>query len=202
MYLTAVDVSSTRPCFYQVYQRDSSTNPNVKLVFINNTAEEAGDALFGGAAINNCVMQNTSTYNDTEPDVVFNSLFNITDFNPIRSISSMPQRPCFCAHGVQDCIGVLDHKSISVYPGQRFQKEFTVVGLENGAVPGTIHTVFLPNSHAQLGPLQEAQLVGRGCQNLTFNIYSSSSYEMLRFTVEYLDTIEQNSTFTFLSGHF
>lgn len=33
---------------------------------------------------------------------------------------------------------------------------------------------------------------------LIFNIYSSSSYEMLRFTVEYLDTIEQNSTFTFL----
>ena len=198
MYLTAIDVSSTRPCFYQVYQRDRSTNPNVKLIFINNTAEEAGDALFGGAAINNCVMQNTSTYNDTEPDVVFNSLFNITDFNPIRSISSMPQRPCFCAHGVQDCIGVLDHKSISVYPGQRFQKEFTVVGLENGAVPGTIHTVFLPNSNAHLGPLQEAQLVGRGCQNLTFNVYSSSSYEMLRFTVEYLDTIEQNSTFTIL----
>ena len=54
------------------------------------------------------------------------------------------------------------------------------------------------SARARLGPLQEAQLVGHGCQTLIFNIYSSNSYEMLKFTVEYLDTIEQNSTFTFL----
>ena len=195
MYLTAADESSTRPCFYQVYQHDNSTNPNAQLIFINNTAEEAGDALYGGAAVDSCVMQDTSTYKNTNPDLVFKTLFNITDFEPIRSISSPPQRPCFCAHGHQACFDDIQYTSVFLYPGQIVRINFTVVGLENGAVPGTIHTVFLPNSSARLGPLQETQLVGRGCQYLTFNVYSSSSYEMLRFTVEYLDTISENSSF-------
>ena len=195
MYLTAADESSTRPCFYQVYQHDNSTNPNTQLIFINNTAEEAGDALYGGAGVDSCVMQDTSTYKNTNPGLVFKTLFNITDFDPIRSISSPPQRPCFCAHGRQACFDNMQYTSVSLYPGQIVRINFTVVGLENGAVPGTIHTVFLPNSSARLGPLQETQLVGRGCQYLTFNIYSSSSYEMLRFTVEYLDTISENSSF-------
>lgn len=195
MYVTASDAGSTQACFFQMLQHNSSaSNANVQLTFINNTAVEAGNTLFGGN-VDSCVMQDTTAYSNSSE--AFQSLFNITDYSETMSISSTPQQPCFCSRNLDRCDA--DYNSISLYPGEFFLVDMTVVGQRNGAVPGSVHSVFLPNTSAHLKALQRTQLVNRGCKNLTYNVYSSNKYERLTFAVEYLDTMGSNSAYIYMN---
>ena len=195
MYVTASDAGSTQACFFQKLQHNtSSLDSNVLITFINNTALEAGNTLFGGN-VDSCVMQDTNVFRNSSE--AFQSMF--TDYDATMSISSTPQRPCFCLRNLYIILCENDSNITSVYPGELFFVDMAVVGQRNGAVPASVHSVFLPNTSAHLGFLQSTQLVNRGCKTLTYNVYSANKYERLTFAVDYLDTLGSDTSYVYVN---
>ena len=160
-------------CFYQVLSASSEEYP--QLYFQNNSAESAGNAIYGN--IDTCLLENFIKV--TETDTLFS---NITTFvsHPKQGslISSTGRRLCRCpGQGqVPNCTST-ESKSIAVYPGQEFTLTVAVRGYNGhfgeGFTPATIHTMFVKNnSFIGLATNQMVQQISQGCSNLTYNLYT------------------------------
>ena len=157
-------------CFFKIEDESKfdPAEPNILIEFDNNTAGEAGSALYGGQ-VKVCKL------ND-----YFDSIFKIqnTDDDP-SAISSDPRTVCFCNGSKPQC----NHQhpwSVSTYPGALFQVEVVIVGQENGIVSGVAHArTTLKNTSVLLGDLQEFQSTGKSCTKLYYEVFSSHSIESL-----------------------
>ena len=80
----------------------TSSGLDVTLVFINNTADDAGSVLYGGA-IDNCELIG---FDSSSSGKVFDTLVQINDtnHNTTSNISSDPLRICLCKNNFPDCI--------------------------------------------------------------------------------------------------
>ena len=164
---------------------------NFSIEFYNNTAQFAGNAIYGGSVdfckfhVNFKVISN---YDDHLYQAsVFDSLFHFhKSTQQLSLISSNPTRVCLCTNmSIPDCN--ITEYTITAYPGETFTIPAIAVGQRFGTVPSTVHSNFadLLTDNGRLPELQYTQLVNVNCTNLMYTIHSSPNRtEVMELTVE------------------
>ena len=170
-----VDVGLPVPamCFFQV-EIGPSSDPvgNIKVDFVNNTANYAGSSVYG--PILNCkTMQGKNSGWD-----VFWKIFNVTNTESDPSaITTNPFAVCLCDSGrhLPNCS--IPNRTIRTYPGETFTLRLAVVGHDlSGAVPGAIQALFKDSGSpgARFGPLQDSQNQNNAhCSDFNYSIFST-----------------------------
>ena len=132
-----------------------------RFYFYNNTAVQAGSAVFGGN-VNDDFHFNNESINDTSV------------------VSSTPFQVCMCTYSKPNCS--IGNTTAKLLPGQSYTIEITAVGQRNGIVPSTIRAEFIGSSRGSLLQTEYVQSVGTKCTNLTYTVQFSSDTELLQLT--------------------
>ena len=174
-YCTAV--VPKQECFFQLPGQNLSNGVDVQLVFKNNSADDAGSVLYGGA-IDNCKLTGLDSHNSGE---VFDMIVHNydTDYNTISNISSDPLQFCLCEYNLPDCSDGEYYyvTSLTVYPGETFQVSGVAVGQRNGTVPSRVVSIIDQWSHL-LGS-QRLQQANNMCTKLNYTVFSLSQYAQI-----------------------
>ena len=174
----------TEECFFQLPGR----NLSVQLVFKNNTADDAGSVLYGGA-IDNCKLIGLDSYSSGE---VFNMLVHIEDdidYSTTSKISSEPLSICPCTNNVPQCSGSKYYRiPHSVYPGETFQISVVAAGQRGGTVTSTVRGTARNNSInfriVNLFDYQYLQQANNTCTKLNYTVFSLSQKVKLKLNLE------------------
>ena len=177
------------PCFFQLLDlRYPYSDIDSVVTLENNTADEAGSALYGGE-IDNCYIQATSQR--FMHSIVFAIVFKILDLPSLVSqVSSNPFAVSLCNRSDSSANAGSEIHRIQIqtphtYPGQMLKVPVTLYGQRNGSVPGIVYAHFLESTQdAHLAPLQETQQIGYLCQNVTYTIFSTRQYELILLSVD------------------
>ena len=147
----------------------------------NNSAQSAGDVLYGGG-IEDCMKyQGYNIYN----------ISNVAkDTTSLSKIASDPFRACFCNNRELQCFALT--VEVKVYPGQKFNISVATVGQANGVVPSSVQAQLGPNSQATMGAFQNSQNTQTACTNLTFTLYSKHDTETITLTTGKCILVEPN----------
>ena len=183
---------TTMPCFFQVLNLQYPNLPITAMITLeNNTADEAGSALYGGS-LDFCFLQTSypqSVFIYSE-SYVFDRILQIVDNNlsSVSQISSKPVSMHLCKRNVLPSSGV--------YPGQMFQVPIVLYGQRNGSVPGVVHSKLqLLNRRSHFAPLQETQKTDYLCTNLTYTIFSTRQYELIDLRIDGVQLYEEEFRF-------
>ena len=185
IYVKDEDTVTTTPCFFQLLNlKYSYLHIDAVVTLENNTADEAGSAVYGGQ-IDKCYLYTSSqqlVYNST----IFTELFKIVDnFSLVSRVSSNPVAFGFCKHNTlliknNILVHVAIVHTVEVYPGQLFTVPVVLNGQRNGSVPGIVRAELVNKSRgAHFAPLQETQETKSSCTNLTYNIFSVRQQEVI-----------------------
>ena len=183
----------SRPlCFFQPDYEAAihpKLNQTIKIILSNNTANYAGDQIYGGT-IDYCYLMNSPYHNVSQHigDSVeaFQQLFHYYPNNSL-SVTSPQRRVCLCHEANDnetmpyDCSA---NQSIpgSFYPGEPFNFSAVVVGQLNGIVPGTVYAELKPQSGIDqaLKRSEEIQKIfEKSCTVLNYTIYTSRYYDAI-----------------------
>ena len=154
------------------YDANRCTVYNLAGTFISNSADKAGDALYGGrfiACAHRSSIVDISQYVLGCP-LVPTAITNSTSMHPLSKVSSDPIVVCPCNNDTVNCF-VRELKRV-IYPGQILSLPVATVGLCGGITPGTVS-------------MKESKGV-----NLIYDItttYTATSCAMLRYTVKLTD---------------
>ena len=184
-------LESNPPCFFQPVAPDYTHISDLKqwmsLTFDNNTANYAGDGLYGGS-IDYCftyqIFKNHRHHsNYKHSSEIFNTIFDFTQQPGISNISSDPYGVCLCDEsGHMNC----SIKSYTfprfVYPGEMFNISAAAVGQRHGVAPATIIATII-GSHTVPRLVKQNDTSSR-CITLTYVLYSKQRRETLELTVE------------------
>ena len=176
------DDSLHQPCFFTSFE-------NASLTFVNNTADNGGDAIYGPfetLAGSKCKMDYLH--------------FGENGRSNLSVITSDPSRVCFCERGRPVCTTIFSREVR--YPGETFSLLAAVVGETFGTVTGSVYTQFLPLLHGvapALGQLQQSQAtVPDNCTTLTYTIQSDSEEVVMVLTAnEVAVTGYPNTTYVY-----
>ena len=161
-------------CFFQLPGQNLSNGIDVQLVFKNNSADDAGSVLYGGA-VDNCRLTGLDSKKSGE---VFDAMV-VKNNNTIPIISSDPFNICRCkANYHPDCYS---NTVCSVYPGETFYVLVAACGQRNGTVAADII------SRIYMGNLQSSQYRRQAngtCTKLSFTVLSLSEYVNLELHAE------------------
>ena len=179
-------------CFFQLEEVKKYETANVQIVFKDNSAQVAGDALYGGRVdscyiyslpmIRHFILPFLPVTSSGIPSVkVFDSLFNFDNSTHSPSlISSNPIRMCFCNTSTISFAGRQTLEK-EIYPGQLFEVEVVAVGQYNGTTPAVATaTVIDGNTTEVLEAVQVAQETHITCTKLQYRILSNKSYEVIQ----------------------
>ena len=161
-------LSRSTNCFLHV----EGSRSQQRFAFVNNTAGEGGDILYGG----DVALGLDGQWNCLDS---FKNISNISQ-NGLSLISSDPSRVCLCnGTGQPDCLTLADPTPNSIYPGQSTNISAVVVGQDFGTVAGSVYAQFLPisppESSPQLESLQTVQPVTQQhCSQLYYTILTQS----------------------------
>jgi hypothetical protein len=158
--------------------------------FSNNTAIQAGDALYGGGG--------------NVDDIKFNNTAS-TDWS---IAATTPFRLCRCKNSKPKCDSYdrydrrrLYITHVNLLPGQTFDIEVVAVGYWDGTVPANIHAEFRHRMEEKLPKTQQIQSVGRQCTNLSYTIFFSESRKLLlklRIITNERNSRSQTTSYIFL----
>ena len=183
---------------------------NVTLIFVNNKAKLAGDAVYGGQ-IDSCYTL-TYRFSAKQPKYgswkIFDTIANLTQQNNISrsTISSSPYGACFC-----NTINSEDYNAIyslncsnmsyprEVIPGQTISIGAAAIGQGNGTVP--ISSVYFEFTNFQNSNDITTQLVvnntfeanhprTRRCNILNCVVYSNETRAVFKLTIHQISTTE------------
>ena len=190
----------SRPlCFFQPDYKaavDPKLNRSIKIILKNNTAEYAGDQIYGGT-IDYCYLMDSPYHNVSQHRrdsvEVFKQLFQYYPNNSQSAVTSPQRHVCLCYKTNNsetmeyDCSA---HHSIQgpFYPGEPFTLSAVVVGQLNGTVPGTVYAKLKPQSGIQqkLGRSGEVQKIfQKSCANLNYTIYTNYCNATLVLSIQY-----------------
>ena len=158
-------------CFFQPTGQNLSSGSDAQLIFKNNSADVAGNVLFGGV-VDNCQL--TGLYSNNSSGEVFDMLVN-TDDNTNSNISSNPFHVCRCENNLPNCSESSYNVPYAVYPGETFQVSVVTVGQRNGTVPTTVRSnIYMQTSASDLLYSQYVQKVNRTCTKLNYTVFSLS----------------------------
>ena len=175
-------------CFFQIEtqrQYDIETNiceitelQNIRIYFQNNTALEAGPALYGGS-IDNCSLNFISSRPPQSYSyrIVYRCPTSGEVFDYITSsdqqsldISSDPLYICPCEGGKIDCS--VSSITRSVYPGGTIQVPIIAYGQRNGPTPAVIHVTH--KHKIKIDDLENIQSIKNNCTSLTYTVRTSA----------------------------
>ena len=158
-------------CFFQPTGQNISSGSDAQLIFKNNSADVAGNVIFGGV-VDNCQL--TGLYSNDSSGEVFDMLVN-TDDNTNSNISSYPFHICRCENNLLNCSESFYDVPHTVYPGETFQVSVVAVGQRNGTVPTTVRShIYWQRSTSDLLYSQYVQKVKRTCTKLNYTVFSLS----------------------------
>ena len=126
----------------------------VDMIFSNNTAENGGDAIYGGSldqakASNGSCIELTKEISDFD-------LFQQQQRNNLSLISSTPSRVCLCESQQPQCLQF--SKYFPVFPGETIELHAFTVGQNFGTSKGTVYAHFF-NANISINALQRSQKV-------------------------------------------
>ena len=163
IYCTLIDTYTPKEeCFFQLPNQNLSIGIDAQLVFKNNSADDAGSVLYGGA-IDTCRLTGLDSYSSGE---VFDLLVHIEDDDTTSSISSDPFRICPCENNHPNCSKSYRY---SLYPGETFYVSVVAYGQRNGAIPVGVR------SHIRNGTFQSFQYkqqVKTTCTTLNYTVFA------------------------------
>ena len=160
-------------CFFQLAGQNLSNGTDAQLIFKNNSADVAGNVLFGGV-IDKCRL--TGLYPYKSSGEVFDMLV-YSDDNTTSSISSTPFHICPCENNLPNCSESIYNVPHTVYPGEMFQVSVVAVGQRNGTVPTGVRSAPFNNVKKDKGnllPSQYIQQVNNMCTKLNYTVFSLS----------------------------
>ena len=117
------------------------------LTFCNNSAEIAGDAIYGGD-LDRCTTNVPFTKNGSQHHHVFqdiiHAVFHTEEQKGPSWISSIgnPHQACFCDQQENNYTCKTKHEPITVYAGEQFTLLMITVGQMDGLTLGTIKHYF------------------------------------------------------------
>ena len=172
-------------CFYKpnFYMTGQPAISNTSLVFINNTSDIAGSAIYGGWVklcyiLGRQVQPGRNVYSGY---TLFNQLFQIKTHNSdLSPVSSEPVRVCICSDSKPVCN--ITYHTVKVYPGETFQISAVGVGQRYGTVPSTIHAWFHQanvTNPPKMETLQHVQIAEEFCTHLSYTVKSPNAVEDL-----------------------
>ena len=171
-------------CFYQLMDFDD--NAIYSLQFINNSARNGGDHIYGASLHSDCCAGFT---NETSNNCINSyEVFKLFNFDPgyestVLAVSADALSACICdTTGQPQCHQRIEN--LQAYPGGPFTLSVVVVGEDNGATTGTIYMGFLTDSFqsVSLGSPDEYHQVittNSKCSEIKFSVYSRKSREMM-----------------------
>ena len=184
------DCKNTYPdCFIQIEDlyKSSNTIGNVKIVLENNTAEVAGNSIYGGSLEACHLHYHNSNVSRILSNLKINSAFFQFIFkinkgtHSMSEVTSDPFQICFCDINKLECV---TETHVEVYRGQAFHIPAVGVGQFNNASPAIVRTI-IPSDHTgELGEKQTIQELGRVCGLLSYIVRSSENATQLQISVE------------------
>ena len=169
-------------CFFQLQLPGQNLSSiNVQLVFTNNSADIAGNALYGGV-IDNCKLIDLDSYTSGE---LFDTTFHVDiDDNTTSNISSHPLKICHCENNLPNCSESEYNVPYAVYPGDTVHISVVVVGQRDGIVPSTVRSVInQPESSLHILDSQYLQQANT-CTILNYTVFSLSQYVSMELHAE------------------
>ena len=160
-------------CFFQLAGQNLSSRSDAQLIFKNNSADVAGNVLYGGV-VDNCRLTGLHSYNNSGE--VFDMLVH-TDDNTTSNISSNPFHICPCKNNLPNCSEGFYNVPHPVYPGETFQVSVVAVGQRNGTVPTGVRSAafnYVPKDKGDLLSSQYIQQVNNVCTKLNYTVFSLS----------------------------
>ena len=160
-------------CQIQVYDPTFTelSRLNITLRFVNNTAREAGDALYGGQ-IDACYTAAPSAFLYSRTftrSMTFDAITDLRDQPPSSSIiSSDAVRICFCFANRPNCSVI--NKTLNKFPGEEFRVSVVGVGYREGTVPTVVLAYSRTNKFRN-----SSQQTGRSCTDTFYRVKSNSS---------------------------
>ena len=188
-YCKVATLVSKEECFFQLPGQNLSNGIDVHLVFKNNSADDAGSVLYGGA-IDNCKLTGLDSHNSGEVFDMIVHTDNDTEDNTNSNISSDPLRICPCENNLSQCRVSLYHFPRRVYPGETFQVSVVAVGQRNGAVPGRVISS-VDNTQYPGTKLQDYQYLQQGnstCTKLSYTVLSRVQTQQVKIVLRTEDS--------------
>ena len=163
-------------CFFQLPGQNLSSGINVKLVFKNNSADDAGSTLYGGA-IDNCKLTDLDLHSSGK---VFDMIVHIeddNDYNTNSNISSEPIQICPCENNLPNCSKSWYDVPHAVDPGEIFQVSVVAVGQRNGAVSSEVISTIVKSPQTNfLHSKYQLQQANNTCTTFSYAVSSLSRY--------------------------
>ena len=147
-------------CFFQLPGQKLSNGLDVQLVFKNNSADDAGGVLYGGA-IDNCKLSGLNSAK------VFDMIVHYEADNTTSSVSSDPYQICLCENNYPNCSK--SNKKLSVYPGETFQISVVTIGQRSGIVPAAVGSRM---NQGRLLNSQYVQQTTKTCTTFNYTVLS------------------------------
>ena len=181
-----------KACFFQPIVSDNTSAERlrgfVELHFANNTAEVAGDAIYGGE-IETCFtftkfMDNSSSGKASyfNSQSVFNAIFSGLP-NDNASVSSDPYKVEFC--------GMSNH-TLSVIPGKTFHIGVVTQGQHSGRAPAIIIAKLSRESNSSSLFQVKYSTPIRDCRNLSFTLETEDVGTTMELTFSVQQRIPQS----------
>ena len=152
---------------------------NISIHFINNHAQKAGSAVYGGS-VDNCAIDLGCTIllaysTSVQGFVGFHWHVPNLELEP-NSISSDPFQVCLCRNGVLNCSTSESDRQMQVYPGQLLKLPVVATGQRDGIVPAVVRAFFNDtHQNVSFAPFQDTQNVLNSCTELYYQVYSSAT---------------------------
>ena len=167
------------------------------LIFMNNSAGQGGDALYGrilgfypqtrNDTVNCSSHFEESFYSVAEHyvdcSVLFTEVSSITP-NTLSQVASDPVHVCICSNGTPEC-HMTSMAVDPIFPGQSFSISTVVVGEELGTVARSVFANFLPlhSTRPRLAAGEDTQeATQHHCNKMKYTIFSVNSTEVLVLT--------------------
>ena len=174
---TAVGLIGRSRCMLRV----NNSTLTGRMIFINNTAGQGGDVLYGGSLGRACTGYNSeSEYNRMiKCNSCLKQLLSMSDVIPktISYITSAPSRVCFCNNSIPACFKLSHNTPITIYSGQTVTVSAAVVGQNFGTVAGSVFAHFIHNGVQSITLGNNEQTQGyrqQKCKFFTYTVLSNT----------------------------
>ena len=147
---------SIRKGYYKKFFKGSKNGNNI-FTFMNNTAAQAGSALYGGIG--------------NSKDLSFDN----SDTTDLSVGATNPNKVCLCIDSVPNCSNIVP-PHIDILPGQTHEFEVAAVGEWDGTVPSNIQVVLglqIERAGITLKEDEYIQSVSKSCSKLKYTLQLS-----------------------------
>ena len=176
-YCTSVAALAPKEeCFFQLPGQNLSSGISIKLVFKNNSADDAGSILYSGA-IDNCKLTDLDSHSSGRVFDVIAHINDDNDYNTTSNISSDPIQICPCENKLPNCSKNWYDVPYAVEPGEIFQVSVVAIGQRNGAVSSrVISTIEKDPQTNSLHSKYQLQQASNICTTFSYAVSSLSRY--------------------------